>query len=372
MALADDSLQDPWSLVRLAMGSLAGESWRLKQALAEPQQAWTLRQLPRGSTWWDQYKQTQTFDEFKLALPFRPNTMTAVQVVLVGDEEDLQQRLHLEKILRHVEEFIGLRVEFLTDRPQLRLSAAGLRKSADDVEQVGGHFVLAFLQGILDPRSVCTLALTSVDLYPPQMYDFVTGMVDVTDRVGLYSTARYFKYQDSSATSQTQEEQASLVEEPQDAPSEDQVSATDSRTNSTVIQEVSKSSAEEETQMKLKLSVTFVKVLVRETLKLCGAKECTLLSCLMNPLPETENSGLQPEVVNLLPLSLCCICLRKLHWLNQSDLLDRYGKLPPVLSGWFWEETRWLWMRQKQVGMPTSVCLSNPKPLESKFKIGRD
>ena len=36
----DEDPEDPWSLVRLALGSLAGESWRLKQA-----RFWNIRVL---------------------------------------------------------------------------------------------------------------------------------------------------------------------------------------------------------------------------------------------------------------------------------------------------------------------------------------
>jgi len=63
----------------------------------------------------------------------------------------------------------------------------------------------------------------------------------------------------------------------------------------------------------------------------------------------------KPEFVDELPLSLCCICLRKLHWVSQVDLLDRYGRLPAVLSGYFSEEASMIWRRMSQVGLPTFV-----------------
>merc|ERR1712151_1163260 len=88
------------------------------------------------------------------------------------------------------------------------------------------------------------------------------------------------------------------------------------------------------------LAICLVKVLCRESLKLCVMGECNLMQCLMNPFPPGP-----PEAVNALPLNLCCVCLRKLQWLTQIDLLDRYSRLPAVVSGWYVEETMWIWER---------------------------
>jgi len=361
----DTGLQDPWSLVRLAVGSLAGDSWRTKHALLEPSRAWSLRPLPAGATWWDQFKRTQTFDDFKSALPFRPNTTTSIQIAIVGDEDQLKAQLDLGAVMTHVAAFTGFPVTLAgSDHavPKMKLSAAGLRKAVDGLEQVGGHFILAFLQGIVDPRSVCTLALTPVDLYPPKHFDYVTGMIDVADRLGLYSTARYFQ-----KLRRTIEDHAA---EDKGLESESDADGLAAEPASSSIGQEAGLTEEAPAVKRQNMSRVFVKLLSREALKLCGARECHLLHCLMNPMPDSDLAGFQPEVVGHLPLSLCCICLRKLHWLNQADLLDRYAKLPPVLSAWFWEETNWLCERQQQVGMPTAVSLSDPNPLGGKFDPG--
>merc|ERR1712124_120810 len=69
-----------------------------------------------------------------------------------------------------------------------------------------------------------------------------------------------------------------------------------------------------------------------------------------------------PEAVRGLPLSLCGACLRKLQWATQADLLDRYARLPPVLSEWFMEETILIWERMAQIGMPTYASFRDVKP----------
>eukprot|EP00933_Yihiella_yeosuensis_P063104 TRINITY_DN6617_c0_g1_i1.p1 TRINITY_DN6617_c0_g1~~TRINITY_DN6617_c0_g1_i1.p1 ORF type:complete len:443 (+),score=83.59 TRINITY_DN6617_c0_g1_i1:63-1391(+) len=387
LPLADESLQDPWSLVRLAMGSVASESWRLKQALKDPAKSWKLRDLPQGSTWWAEYKRTQTFEQFKSEVPFRPNTTSGVEVVVVGDDEDLERALDLKVILEHVEVFLGMKVKLIEAdevvRPKISLESAGLRTSPDGLTQAGGHLVLAYLQGRIDPRATCTLALTSSDLYPPRNYDFITGMTEARSRLGLYSSARYFHYSINKALAVASPDEEVSEESDEESGSEEErirsVKFEKKRTSAEVAEEFlqlcdvrAEQSDEGEKvfpeDLRRETSLCFVKLLCREALKLCGARECHLMHCLMNPIPEAPaGSGLQPEVICLLPLSLCSVCLRKLHWISQADLLDRYTKLPPVMHGWFLDETKWLWDRMTHVGLPTTVSLTNPVPFSEKL-----
>lgn len=317
-----DSLEDPWNLARLALGSFAGESWRTRQALIWPSEASWVRPLPEGSTWWEQYRRTQSYDDFRIAIPFRPNTTNnSLEILLVGDDEALQQALKLESITAHLEAFLGLRV---TVRPAaLKLGPwARPRRSADGYEQVGAHFLLAHMEGTLDIRSTCTIGLTTKDLYPPRSYDFVTGMTDKPHRVGVFSLARYF---------------ASTL-----GP-EGGIKRQEGYQQDAMLREV--------------LTMCFVKSIARESLKLCGMGECHLLSCLMNPFP-----GHEPQAVNELPLELCCICLRKLQWITQADLMDRFARLPAALSSTCVEETSRVWERMQHIGLPTYVSMINPDP----------
>jgi len=193
------------------------------------------------------------------------------------------------------------------------------RKPRTGSEQVAAHLVLGQLEELADPRSACTMGLTATDLYLPKgSHSHVTGASDSERRVGIFSIARYA----------------------QGGVSVESVEA---------------------------LSKSIVKVLSRECFKLCGMRECRLLRCLMNPC-----SGGPLEAINALPLGLCCICLRKLHWLSQVDLLDWYANLAPILAQWFPDEAEWLQQRMVQVGMPSYVSLSSPKfpePNLDKFSL---
>lgn len=299
--------EDPWSLVRIAMGSLAGESWRVKQALQRPAEAWNLREPAEGSSVWEYYNRTQTFDDFRRAIPFRPNTTNGtIEIIFVGDMLPLQEQLRMDFLLLHLQVFLGLKIS-LRPRAIEFGEWAHIQESSDGQPQAGAHYVLAQLKEVSDCRSICTVGITESDLYPPKDYEFVTGIVDTHRRISLVSIARYLLNLQSKGI---------------------------------------------QIDMKDALSPCIVMVVCREVLKLCGLRDCHLMHCLMNPFP-----GGGPEEVRLLPFNLCCICLRKLQFATQSDLLDRYSQLPPVLADWFIEESQWAWQRMQQVGLPTYASL---------------
>lgn len=299
---ADAALGDPWLCVRLAMGSLAGESHRVTRALSCAKDAYELMPLPSGMTWHDLHQQSQSFEDFKAAAPFRPlSTNGLIDVVVYGDQQQLLNAVQLDHTLELLTCFLGAEAVL---RPREERLGPWVQRRARPGEssQVSAQAIFAHLSASADPRSMCTIGLAAADLYPPSGCEFVTGLADAASRVGLFSPARY-----------------------------------------RVVAETRGSGA-----ARIAASRCFAKTLAREILKMCGMRECRLLRCLLNPFP-----GTQPEAVDTLPLNLCCICLRKLQWLSQKDPLDRLKQLPPVLSDWYPEEVPWLRDRMRQLGMPT-------------------
>eukprot|EP00928_Gymnodinium_smaydae_P054597 TRINITY_DN38343_c0_g1_i1.p1 TRINITY_DN38343_c0_g1~~TRINITY_DN38343_c0_g1_i1.p1 ORF type:complete len:414 (-),score=104.25 TRINITY_DN38343_c0_g1_i1:115-1356(-) len=308
-------LEDPWNLVRLALGSMASTPWRVKQALVCPQEAFVLNPgaTQDGRPWSDVFRQSQTFEQFKRDMPFRPNSTKGTIDVVVLDGNQLREQVYLDEVLAHVEAFIGFRTAV---KPKTNLLNEGNPKGPLDAQAT-----LANVRLVSDPRSVCTVALTSRELFVPKDsggQEQVTGFVDKPQRLGVYTCARY------------RIDAAKAGRDP-----------------------------------KTLRSSALVLTLCREILGMCALGRCHLLECLLNPLPRQV-----PEAVLELPFGLCCICLRKLHWLTQRDLLDRYAWLPSVISGWFPKETVWLWGRMEQVGMPTYASLLDPR--QAQRDVGRE
>lgn len=308
--LADDpALADPWNLVRTAMGSLAGEAWRVKQALTCPSEAFELAPGADTGMAWELFKGTQSFDDFRKGTHLRPNsTNNIVDIVILGSAEALMVQMCLDVVVEHVQAFVGFKVA-------VRPGAVGIgpwahkRTGKEGHSQVGAHHLLAHVQNLSSPRSVCTIGITTEDLYPPKVYDFVTGISDASHRVAVYSVARFFMQPGNNPPSKEQ------------------------------------------------LSACMVISLCRECCKMVGMGECRLLRCLMNPFP-----GGPPQAIRCLPLMLCCVCLRKLQWVAQIDLLDRYARLPATISQWFLDEAIWLNQRMCQCGMPTYASLQHMDP----------
>jgi len=243
----ENDFEDPWSLVRVAMGSLAGASWRLKQALVWPVESFELRNDPKGCSWSELFRRTQTFDDFRQSMPFRPNSAKGtIDLVLFDEVSKIRDKVNLEAVVAHLEVFLGFKVVLRPQAIALESWAHPREQPSEENkkrlgQQYGAHFILGRLKRASDPRSVCTLGITSVDVYPPRTYEFVTGIADESQRVGLYSFARYFN-------SRTPE----------------QDSAAD---------------------LKTKKTACLIMTLCRESLKLCGMGECHMLRCLMNPYP---------------------------------------------------------------------------------------
>lgn len=61
-------------------------------------------------------------------------------------------------------------------------------------------------------------------------------------------------------------------------------------------------------------------------------------------------------------MNLCPCCLRKLQWVSQVDLLDRYAQMLGALSSWYPEEAIWTCTRMAQIGMPTYTSLQSANP----------
>jgi archaemetzincin len=113
------------------------------------------------------------------------------------------------------------------------------------------------------------------DLYPAESWNFVFGYASLSERVGVYSFARY----DPAFHGQPR----------------------GPKTNKLILRRG-------------------LKVMAHELGHMFGLEHCTYYSCVMNGTNHLEESDQKP-------LSLCPVCLRKLHHSIGFDPAERYRKL---------------------------------------------
>jgi archaemetzincin len=138
-----------------------------------------------------------------------------------------------------------------------------------------GYFLHELLPGRIPEDAVCYLAITMADLYPDEQWNFVFGQASLSERIGVYSMARYFP------------------------------------------QFWGEKEAEGMDTLTLRRSC---KVLVHEVGHIFGLTHCIYYRCAMNGSNSLEESDRRP-------LRLCPICLKKLQWNRGFDIVRRYEEL---------------------------------------------
>ncbi|KAL5256559.1 hypothetical protein ACHWQZ_G011716 [Mnemiopsis leidyi] len=140
------------------------------------------------------------------------------------------------------------------------------------------------------PHAICTVAVTMLDLYPKESWNFVFGLASLTYGVGVFSFARYTD---------------TFYRTP---PNKD---TTDNYTCAEVT---------------AKLLWRACKVMTHEIGHMFGIKHCVYHNCAMNGSNHLAESDRRAP-------SLCPICLRKLQEALKFDLADRYGTLLKFCEG---------------------------------------
>src|SRR5262249_8050959 len=154
---------------------------------------------------------------------------------------------------------------------------------------------LRALKERLPADAFADLGLTMQDLYPDPKWNFVFGEASLSDRVGVYSFARYAP----KSTSNPDLDPAKLV------------------------------------------LLRGCKVLAHETGHMFGLLHCTYWRCLMNG---SNHLG----ELDARPLHLCPVCLRKLQWSVGFDVEERYrGLRGAAKDAGFGDEALWVDARLK-------------------------
>jgi archaemetzincin len=213
-----------------------------------------------------------------------------------------EQSPSLGKLREYAAAFFQMEVKVL---PPIGLSASGFTTRIHSVtgrRQILTEDVLNWLKERLAADAFCLVAITMEDLYPAPSWNFVFGQASLTDRVAVYSFARY---------------DPAFYGEPR---------------------------GKDYQELLLRRSM---KVLTHETGHIFGLAHCIYFACAMNGSNHLLESDRRP-------LHLCPVCLRKLQFSIGFDVVKRYEELAKFAQqAGFADEADWLMRRVKEMQAPS-------------------
>jgi archaemetzincin len=259
--------------------------------LLQPDADFPPLERPRPGDWLDEHEEAgQTFIDYAESHPNRPTAERHIIYLLPIGDFPAEASPPLAALRDYAAAYFQLEVRIL---PAV-MPAAGEFSPRENRHthrrQVLTADIRKYLAAHLPPDAFCLLGVTMADLYPAPSWNYVFGEASLSERVGVYSFARY--------------DPAFFGEERGPG-------------------------------WRRLILERACKVLVHETGHMFGLPHCIYFHCVMNgsnSLDEADRQGHQ----------LCPVCLRKLHWNAQFDAVQRYRDLAAFYRREGWpEETLW-------------------------------
>src|SRR6266567_5542135 len=279
---------------REAIGPTRALPVALQRAFA-PDESFQPVPVPGPNDWLAVHQEAgQTFEQFERSYSNRSDARRRTIYLQPLGAFPKEQSPSLEKLREYAAAFFQMEVKSLAP---VSLGSGGFTSRTNSVtggRQVLTADVLRWLKGKLPANAFCLLAITMEDLYPEPSWNFVFGQASLTERVGVYSFARY--------------DPAFFGE------------------------------ARGKDYQKLVLRRS-MKVLTNETGHMFGLAHCIYFSCLMNGSNHLQESDRRP-------LHLCPVCMRKLQFSVGFDVVKRYQALAQFdEQAGLDDEARWLLSR---------------------------
>ena len=253
-----------------ALGSLDGLEPALRRAF-EPADDFAPIPTPGPGDWLHEHPdEGQGFDQYVASEPNMPVPWRSkIYIQPIGEISSGPSLAELEDYAERY--FGGMDVVVL---PSISAEATGARtREHHGHTQLLAPDVTGYLKARLPRDGYCMIGLTALDLYPQDDWNFVFGQASLSERVGVFSSARY----DDSFFG--------------DPPSPPQL-----------------------------VRKRALQVLTHELGHMFGISHCAYYSCNMNGSNSMAEADTQPPY-------LCPICLRKLQYAVEFDPAARYRAL---------------------------------------------
>jgi archaemetzincin len=261
--------------VHPAVGSLEGLSAAMIAALADTPQFAPLRDAGPGDWLSTHDEPGQTVAQFTAKGPSKPTAERSI-IYLQPIGPFPSSAPALATLARYTEVFFALEVAVL--EPITAESLDATSRESDYGRQLRTDDVLAALERRLPADGFLLVGLTMEDLYPSDEWNYVFGFASFSKRVAVYSLLRF---------------------------------------DPMVFNPKSTLDVEQRRDLMLRRSVA---IMSHELTHSFGMRHCVHHDCVMNGANSLHE-------VDLHPLHLCPVCLRKLHVALGFDPVDRYEQL---------------------------------------------
>ena len=222
---------------------------------------------PGPSDWLANHREAgQTFPQYMRGQPNVPNQKrNKIYLQPLGEFDATKPGQSIDQIKDFANRYFQMEVIVLPPT-EVDEKAIKSRTGGEGQTQLLSTDVLQWCKGQLPDDAYCILAITMVDLYPQESWNYVFGQASLRERVGVYSFSRY-KAADPALVLRR-----------------------------------------------------CCRVMGHETGHMFGIKHCVHFKCLMNGSNHLEEADSQP-------LHLCPVCLRKLQAAIGFDITKRYEQL---------------------------------------------
>jgi archaemetzincin len=247
---------------------------------------------PESGDWLDIHSEPgQTFEQFLTQPRNEINTNNDIICLQPLWDFDTLKSPSLERLKEFTESYFKVQVKLLPVlHPKSDNFSPRINVNTKKI-QVNALEILGYLYERIPVNGYCVLGITMFDLYPDPEWNYVFGYASYTQRVGVFSFARY---------------SPSFYNE------------------------------EVDSAARSLLLLRSCKILAHETGHMFGMAHCTAYHCNMNGCNNLEENDAQP-------MHLCPVCLKKLQHTIGFDINNRYKKLETFYSKeGFIEQVQWI------------------------------
>ena len=256
---------------------------------------WEPMREPKYGDWLEEHTEKgQTFDQFKTCLRNKVDKKRSVIYILPfsGDMD--------EKFLSYLQNycsafFKGMVVKVLPAKSASKLEVSSRSNPYTGQFQYNAGQMLKKLISLIPSDAYCMIGISKEDIYPREGWNFCFGLASVSNRVGVFSFARYDpNFCDDDTESGEEESSCSETE------------------------------LETIVSNKSMLHYRSCRVMAHEICHMFGIKHCIYYNCMMNGSNSSSESCRKPPY-------LCPVCLKKLQLAVAFDPVERYKQLSSIM-----------------------------------------